>query len=350
MTRVLLTMVGAQTSPGIIKALKEDGEIYIVGIDPTKLVSGAYMVDSFHHITASFIDENKYIEELFEICKKEKVEIILPCGNEDCLAITRAHERFDSIGVKIASSEYDTLNIAFDKYTAYNFVKESCPEFAPEFYLIKTPDDFIKYSNILGYPDRKIVMKPRHGRGGRGVYVIEPDLNFGELLRNKPEGRYPFSVIKGLLDDEFEEFILMEYLPGKIFSTYALCENGNSLTVIPHVRIWGNASNTLIGRVELDEEITEGIKKINKKFNFNFNVNYELKEDQSGLPKIFDINPRMAASTAIFRNIGINIPYLSIKLALGEKTKAPEPKEGTVMMRYLEEINLDVKNGKIFTI
>jgi len=348
---VLITMVGAQTSPSIIKAIKDNGEriVKVIGVDPVEIVPGAFIVDSFHTITASFVNEDKYIKELIEICQSEDVNMILPCGNEDCLAITKNIQQFENLGIIVISSNYEILNNALDKYYAYNIIKEACPENAPEFYLIKTFDDFQKYSQVLDFPQERLVIKPRHGRGGRGVFVIDPEINFKTLMKNKPQGNYPIEVIENMIkDNDFEEFILMEYLPGEIYSAYALCRKGESILIIPNKRIWGNASNTLIGKVDMNNEVINAVKILNSKFSFDYNVNYEFAIAHDGKPKVFDVNSRIAASTAIFRNMGINMPFLSIKLALNEEFKIPPIKKDIVFMRYLKAINLRLEDRSVF--
>ena len=349
---VLLTTVGAQTSPSIIKTIKENGEksIKLVGIDPVDIIPGAFMVDKFYKVTASYMDEKKFIDELINIVKKENIDVLLPCGNEDCLAVAKNRKIFEDLGVHVVLSNYETLQASFDKYNAYNMIKKHVPKAAPKYYLVKNYDDFIKYSYKLGYPEKKIVLKPRHGRGGRGVLILDPDINFNEILSNKPGGIYPYNTVEEMIknNNSFNEFVLMEYLPGKIYSTYCLCKSGESLITIPNVRIWGNASNTLIGKIELNEDVINAVNNVNKIFKFDYNINYELKISEDGKPVIFDVNPRLAASTAIFRSIGINMPYLSIKLSLGEDIVIPIIKEEIIMMRYLKEMYLKVENGEVF--
>jgi carbamoylphosphate synthase large subunit len=347
---ILITMVGAQTSPSVVEAIRhnQSEEVRIVGVDPTALIPGRFFVDSFYSITASFDDETKYISELLDICEKEKVDVVLPCGNEDCLAVTKNIQLFDNRNITVVSSSHAILVEAFDKLNVYTKIQKVSPQFAPKFYEIKNVDDFVLYAKRLGYPEKKLVLKPRHGRGGRGVYIIEPEVDFRAILQRKPEGIYSYNMVLEMIRENFEEFLLMEYLPGEIYSVYCLCNDGKSDIIIPHFRMWGNASNTLIGTVNLRSDIIEGVRKINQTFGFNYCINYELKIDDKGSPKIFDLNPRLAASVAIFRNIGINMPYLSIRQALGETVSVPEIKEGVVMMRYLKEINYNKEKGDAF--
>lgn len=353
---VLVTMVGAQTSPGILRAIKrnDEREIYLVGVDPVRLVPGAYFVDKFYQVTPSFEDESKYIEELLRISKEEAIDIILPCGNEDCIAMSKNMDLFIENDVVVVSSNYCTLQNAFDKYIAYNIISRITPEYAPAYHLVKNIDDFIKYSELLGYPDKKIVIKPRYGRGGRGVYTLDPSINVNALMTEKPSGTLPFEVFKYLLNntslEHFPEFIVMEYLPGDVYSVYSLCDHGKSLITIPQRRIWGTASNTLIGEITPNEEYIRPSEKLCESFGFMYNVNMEMKISDTGIPKIFDINPRIAASTAIFRAIDYNLPYLSIKMALGESFYLPPLKEGVVMLRYLNELFYNQKDGIYYEI
>ena len=351
---VLTTMVGAQTSPGIIRAIKENGEreIHLVGVDPVRLIPGAHFVDNFYQITPSFYNEEQYVDELINIAKKEDIDVILPCGNEDCLAISKNLKIFNEEGIKVITSPYEILLNAFDKYHAYDQVSRCSPANCPESYLISNIDQFYKYSDILGYPEKKLVVKPRHGRGGRGVYILDPDVNLVSLLSEKPSGTLPYDVFSMQLERALNvpEFLLMEYLPGDVISVYSLCDDGKSLVTIPNKRIWGTASNTLIGEVVMDDSYIKPAMNICQQFSFMYNINMEMKISDEGIPKVFDINPRIAASTAIFRSFGYNLPYFSIKMALGESLELPPIHDNMVMMRYLHEIFYKKKGKQFFEV
>ena len=120
-------------------------------------------------------------------------------------------------------------------------------------------------------------------------------------------------------DNNFPELIAMEYLTGEYYSVDVLSENGNIIYAVPKKRIRGNASNTVIGQVDLNHNVLEQAKKACNIFGFNFLQNYEMKMNEDQQPLIYDINPRGGASIAFCKAAGVNLMYYAIKMALGEE-------------------------------
>ena len=354
---VLMTMVGAKTSPSLLRAVKENGErpIELIGVDPVSPVPGEHFVDKFETVTASFENELEYIDDIEEILKKYNVDVMLPCGNEDCLAVANHIDQLKETGAAIAISDHKTLQSAFDKYQMYKLVEENAPEIAPKFHLARNREQFYEYAAELNYTNNRIVVKPRHGRGGRGVVIIDPKFNLDEFLSVKPSRVYSLEMIQSHIEDvdEFPELILMEYLPGDVISSYSYCIDGQTKINLSHRRLWGTASNTLKSRIERTPQIDEAVTDINEEFGFEYNINYEFKFDDDGIPKVFDLNPRLAASTAVFRSVGVNLPYLSIRSALGEEVSPPEELNGVdekIMMRHLTETYINEKTNEPFEV
>lgn len=350
---VLLTTIGGKVSPSIVKSLTDiqERDLTVVGTDPVETVPGKYMVDEFYRTAASFEDADEFLADVMEIIRAEDIDLVIPCINEESLVLSEHRERVESTGATLVTPAYEALERAFDKYEAYTVLTECVPEAAPSFHLVTSYDEFETAAAELGFPDEKIVLKPRHGRGGRGVLIIDPEMEFGELLSQKPDRRYPYEFVEQLLReyDWRDDFLVMEHLPGDIYSTYALCDEGETVVTMTHQRLWGTASQTLKSRIVDRDDIRHAVERINDEFGFSHNINYEFKENDDGQAVMFDLNPRIAASTAVFRAVGVNMPYLSVRLALGESVDPdPDDDADVTMMRYYQELFLDRETDRLF--
>jgi len=322
--RILITTVGGTTSPDIIRSLKNNGErkLWIIGTDPYEFATGRFFVDEFITSTYSGDSEEQFVREIQQIINNNRIDVIVPCGNEDNLALSKYKDNFNC---HIMTGDYDNLLRAYDKGDVYNQTRTLSPSHCPEFYLVKTLRDFDDACQKLGYPMRNIVVKPRFGRGGRGVYILKKTIDLDQLLSIKPDQQFSHKQFRILLEenDKITELILMEELKPKFSSVYSATVSGEFIS-LNHIREWGTASQTLRGVVEQNDKLKRFSKKLKEHYSLDYNFNIEMAEGKDGNQKIFDLNPRLSASSGIDQELGINFPYLSLKECIGEKPKVPK--------------------------
>ena len=185
-------------------------------------------------------------------------------------------------------------------------------------------------------------MKPIMSRGGRGTRILTKQSVAHSLLNEKPGtliANY-FDIKKTLKEfdaESFPELVLMEYLPGTIYSVDFLAKKGKTLAIVPKVRIIGNPSQTIVGMVKRNPVIENMISQISQVFKFDYTVNIELGTSLDGAILPFDLNPRLGASTAFCTAAGANLIYYAMKMALGESIPNFEVKDKTIMIRYFKE-------------
>ena len=320
--KVLVTTVGGMTSPDILKALKyqDEFEITLYGTDAFQYAVGRKFVDEFYVSPNSGEDELKFVEFIDEVARRQNIDVIIPCGNEDNLALAKFRTKLNT---KIMVGDYDDLICAYDKGKVYDSLKAKFPAYAPKYFIVNKYEDFIAAVGSLGFPEYKVAVKPRFGRGGRGVYILSNDFDSDRIFKSKPMNEYPFDFFSNLLKtkDEFEDLIVMEYLSDPYYSLYSLSENGHNLFTVNHIREWGNASQTFRGKVYYDENLERVASGIIETFNLTYTNNMELATSTDNRIVLFDLNPRIGASSGIDKEIGFNFPLSSMKLALGEDVK-----------------------------
>jgi carbamoyl-phosphate synthase large subunit len=141
----------------------------------------------------------------------------------------------------------------------------------------------------------------------------------------------------------------MEYLPGKEYSVDILCQNGKCYSVIPRSREQVKLGISFIGTVEKNEELIELSRKIIHETGLSYNINLQFKCDENGAPKLIEINPRLSGTVFLCVAAGVNLPYLGVKLALGEEIPRLEPRWVTRLIRYWDGIFYD-NHGHAFTL
>ena len=316
---VLITTVGGLTSPDILRALKDNNQyqLTLVGVDAFEFAVGKHFVDYFEILPNSADDEKQFVQAIEKLVQKYKIDTVIPCGNEDNLALAKYH---NLVSCKIMVGNYDDLLRAYDKGAVYKELADAMPEHAPKYSIVNDYQNFLKAVKNLGYPDKKIVVKPRFGRGGRGVYILGNDFSFDKVFKSKPISEYPFEFFDKILQQQkrFDDLIIMEYLSDKFYSVYSICKNGKNIFSLNHVRDWGNASQTFRGSVFYDAKIEAIASKVIQTFNLSFTNNMELATADDGRIILFDLNPRIGASSGIDKDIGFNFPLEAMNLALGK--------------------------------
>jgi len=350
---ILITGIGAPGAPGIIKSLRlvKERKIKIIGVDMRKDAVGSVLVDEFKSIPSA--NSSRYFSSLLNVAKKFKVEVILPLNTAELLTLSKNKSIFEKEGIRISISSPESIEIANNKYLLMEKLKNTIP--LPRFYYVKSSSQFKKAVNKLGYPEKIVCFKPPISHGMRGFRILDSRLDrLGVLLNQKPTGIFTtfeeiFFVLKK--SNPFPELLVMEFLPGVEYSVDALAQNGKSLIAIPRTRDYIKMGISFEGTLVANKEIVEYCKEISKKLNLNGNVGFQFKENEEGVPKLIECNPRLQGTVVINTFAGVNLVYLAVKLALDEKFEIPKKiKWGTKMIRYWEEVykySNDKKVGKI---
>lgn len=338
---VLVTAAGNQYMLGMAECLHDNGErkIRIIGVDMNEDVTVLQMMDAVYKTSRA--TSPTYIDELLEICKKEKVDIIMPIMSAELVALVENKARFEEIGTKVSISNKHSIEICNNKYNLYSFMREIGLE-TPKFTRITSFKDFDDAVKLVGYPEKGVCIKATELSGSRGIRIIDPtksryDILFGE----KPNSFFTsYEELKEILSghEDLPELMIMEYLPGEEFSVDLVADNGKILYMC------ARQSNSILASIPQtattfhEPKAYKICEAIVKALEFDGNADFDFKYDENGEPVLMEINPRLAATMAIFKHAGMNLPYLRIKQLLGEALPEIEPKTGVIMKRRFLEM------------
>jgi len=92
---VLVSACGYQFMPGLADCLKNNGErnIRIVGTDMNSDTTVLQMVDSFYQVPRA--NDPDYCDVVLDICKKEKVDLILPTMSAELIPLLDHKQSFE---------------------------------------------------------------------------------------------------------------------------------------------------------------------------------------------------------------------------------------------------------------
>jgi len=328
MINVLITCIGGYYGIDTIKALKSDTEIdiKIIGADADPTVVSRHFVDDFFCLPNADIDPQMFITNIYEICDKNNVDIIIPGADEEAYALSKSKDMFENIGVKCAVQDASIMNIIGNKLSFFKKMEELNIE-VPKFAGIYSYHDLIKNADRLGFPDRRIILKPSVGRGSRGLMVIDDSIS--DPTEGHESRGYWLGDIKSAVSHlKFQQdslevadlgLLAMEYLPGDIYDVDCVAKEGLALAIIPRKRLWDTPfSRGVEGHViEENKFILEITNKIIKALSLGYVFDCDFGTHSNGHPGVLEINPRWSGSVAASLASGVNIPSLIVKVLMG---------------------------------
>ena len=161
----------------------------IIAVDYDRLAPSLYVADNYYNVPK--IDDERYIDIIKDICKRENIKGIISLIDPELSILARHIDDFKEMGVTCFLSNYESIEICFNKYQMYKFLTDN------NFKCAKTYIDFEEFKN--DYTLRKInfpvIVKPICGSASIGinkVYTLE-EVEF--LL-----GKFPNLIIQDYLD------------------------------------------------------------------------------------------------------------------------------------------------------
>lgn len=349
--RVFITGAGAPGAPGIIKSLRSvrERKIEIFGGDANMENSvGAGLLDRSFRIPMA--DSPEFISSVLKICIDEKIDVVIPLVTRELFVFASNKKLFLKHNTRVSVSDPEPLNIANNKYLLMKYCRENNIP-APAFYKVNTLDEFREAARLLGYPTQKICFKPPVSNGLRGFRIIEDGKDrLNSLLNEKPNNVFiSFEEFVAICTSagSFPELIVMEYLPGDEYSVDVLVNNGKFISAIPRTRDVIKMGISFVGTAIEDREIIEYSRQIVEGLKLHGNIGLQFKRDVNNVPKVIESNPRVQGTIVLCTAAGENMVYEAVRISLGENPGRPLINWGVKMIRYWDELFLDVNGNKI---
>ena len=160
---VLLTSVGRRAYL-VDYFKKEFGDNSKIICTNSSELSTALSVGDKSYISPMIYEET-YIPFLLEICKKEKINILVSLFDIDLPILAYNRDKFENLGVKLILSDLSIIEVCNDKYKMNKFLKNN---FFDTIYTgLSIEDEYIK-NNISS--EKKFILKPRWGMGSKARY------------------------------------------------------------------------------------------------------------------------------------------------------------------------------------
>ena len=147
---------GASLGTELFKSLCHDSKYNIFSADISPYAYGLYQENKA--VKTYLVDLNNYILNILDICKKEKIDAIIPGGEGPLLLLYNHKSVFDKEGIFLAINSKEVIELCIDKIRTFDYLNsQGVP--VPVTKLINNVDELKR----LNYP---CIIKPSIKSGG----------------------------------------------------------------------------------------------------------------------------------------------------------------------------------------
>jgi carbamoyl-phosphate synthase large subunit len=312
---ILLTAIGKRVQ--LIKHLKKSFKV--IGVDSGELVPASYFVDTFYRVPR-YNDEG-YIKRLIEICKSEKVNIIIPLYEKEFSLLNDYRTVFLQQGVILLLSSSEIINTFNSKLETYNyFVNHDIPTAVT--YYREQIGRYLAGNSMLDvkYP---LIIKPDDGMGSQNVFLVNSDTElkfFCEYVNNP---------------------VIQEFIEGIEYTVDVLCDlKGTVLSIVPRVRIETRSGEVTKTKTERNSLVISKVLDICSKTTFVGPITIQCIVKGSNISFI-EINPRFGGGVPLAFECGVDYGKYIKMMAEGASIKPFIGEfDEKVMLRYDEAVIL----------
>ena len=318
MIRILVLSCGANAAYHFIRILRQNFpfDFYIIGADinDLHLVSSANMLDSFHQVPHNH--ESKYYKTILEICKTERVNVILPLFDADQMLFYPQNLDLQRHNVLSLGSSKETLKIYKNKGSMFAFLAKNHFKI-PKIYKHIAPNE------------TKYFIKPKNGFGSFGARILSgAEICALDSTQDSLDSRQ--NLIVQELCKEPEITLECFYFKGKISS-------------IARERIAVKSGVCVKARIFHAPHLEQIALKFAKALQTPLYFNLQFMQNQKGESVITDINLRFAAGMSLSYANDWDAVLAIVKVLLGRKQSdifatLQKPKNESFVIRAYKDI------------
>lgn len=329
---VLLTSVGRRAYL-VDYFKKEFGDNSKIICTNSSELSTALSVGDKSYISPMIYEET-YIPFLLEICKKEKINILVSLFDIDLPILAYNKDKFENLGVKLILSDLSIIEVCNDKYKMNKFLKNN---FFDTIYTgLSIEDEYIK-NNISS--EKKFILKPRWGMGSLGIYISD-EYEEAKYFYKKIRKDIDKSYLRYEAKQDIENSILIqELIEGKEYGLDIVNDlEGKYITTIVKEKLAMRSGETDIAKIVHFPLLEDFGKRIADKTRHIANMDLDLILNDKGI-FVIDMNARFGGGYPFTHKAGVNIVKI-IKELLEGKTIDKNTLVPTINKIYAKDINI----------
>lgn len=310
MKRILVLGAGGSPSTNFIRSLRKAREkFYIVGTDADKFTLVRAETDK-KYLTPLASDPS-YLEFINLIIAKEHIDFVHAQNEAELKILSDNREK---VKAKMFLPSKETVRICFNKFLSYEAWRKTNIK-VPKTMMINNTEDL---RNALKEYKGRMWLRAVVGGGGKGAFPIKNN---------------NFNTAKAWIDfnNGWGKFTAAELLQPDSITWMSIWKDGNLIVAQGRKRLYWELSRispsgvtgitgggVTVNDKNLDETAIKAIHTMDKKPHGLYGV--DLTYDNQGVINPTEINVgRFFTTHYFFTALGLNMPYIFVKLAFDEK-------------------------------
>lgn len=297
MATVLVTGVGGASGVGAVRSLQAETDHEVVGVDANPAAAGTRLADA--GTTVPLAADDDWPGAVARVVDQFGVDVVVPTVDEELAELPRLRAALSS-RTPIVAPRQPVVDAALDKYELHQWLADAGHD-VPATRLASEVDRV----DESAYP---VVVKPRRGRGSRGVRQVADEAALEDYLAET--------------DRDPGDLLVQTHLDGPEFTTSVVgTRDGRLLGVVPKEAIEKDGS-TVLGATRRAPAVAESCRAIFETLDPKGPVNVQQVLDAEGVPRTIEVNPRFSSTSCLTVAAGVDEFDLLVRDALGE-TVAP---------------------------
>lgn len=264
--------------------------------------------------------DGDYIPQLLEICRRDRIDLLIPTIDTDLIVLSENRERFAEIGTRVMISSPEMVALCRDKNNTYDFFL-SCGLKAPE-----PVNDYRKYAGP--YP---CFIKPKDGSSSINAFRVEEERELEAYAAR------------------IGDYIIQPFIDGTEYTIDIFCDfDGKPIYIVPRERIAVRSGEVLKTRITLDGRMIEEAERLVERFRPCGAITVQLiRQRESEEDYYIEINPRYGGGAPLSMKAGADSPEALMRLMLGERLgyRGGGIRDGAVFSRFDQSICIVCESG-----
>lgn len=276
--RVLAFPCGTEIGLEIHRALCRSAHVEIYGANSLEPNHGAYV---FRHYTAPLpmVHDPLFLPGLRSRIEEHQIDFVYPAHDDVVLALSR---HAADLPCEVIASPRETCETCRSKSATYARLAGLLP--VPRVYDPLDPG--------APFP---LFLKPDRGEGSRGARKV----------RSMKEWEAALEADSSL--------VAMEYLPGAEYTVDCFTDRHGALCFAgPRERVRTAGGISMHTRPVHEPRLLEAADAINQALRFRGAWFFQMKRDARGILTLLEAAPRVSGGMGLYRNLGVNLPLLSV--------------------------------------